>query len=47
MKIIDPKQMHQYYGTQVTPKGIQHTGKIDQGKVTKNLNVIDVLSVQE
>jgi hypothetical protein len=28
-------------------KGTPHTGRIRQGKETKNLNVIDVLSVQE
>jgi hypothetical protein len=28
-------------------KGKMHTGGIGEGKETKNLNVIDVLSVQE
>jgi hypothetical protein len=28
-------------------KGIPRKGKIEQGKETKNLNVVDVLSVQE
>jgi hypothetical protein len=37
----DLQQMEQYYGTRVTLRGIV------QGKETKNLNVVHVLTVQE
>jgi hypothetical protein len=42
MWIINLKQMQQYYGMQVTVRD-----GIGQGKETKNLNVVDVLTVQE
>jgi hypothetical protein len=45
MWIIDIIQMQQYHGTGV--KGRLCTGEMGQGKETKNLNVVDVLTVQE
>jgi hypothetical protein len=38
--LLNPKQIQQYYG-------MWSQGGIRQGKETKNLNVVDVLSVNE
>jgi hypothetical protein len=43
---IDLKQMQQYYGMLATLRGVMFRN-IEQGKETKNLNLVDVLSVQE
>jgi hypothetical protein len=46
MWIVDLKQMQQYYRMGHT-KGRLCKGEIGQGKETKNLNMVDVLTVQE
>jgi hypothetical protein len=44
--LLNPKQIQQYYGMW-SQEGRSCTGGIRQGKETKNLNVVDVLSVNE
>jgi hypothetical protein len=43
---IDLKKTQQYYGMLVTLREA-HAWKEEQGRKTKNLNVVDVFSVQE
>jgi hypothetical protein len=46
MRIVDLKQIQQYYGTRDT-KGRLCKGGIGQGKETKNLNEVDVLTAHQ
>jgi hypothetical protein len=47
MRIIDLKQIQQYYESQATLSGGLCMGGLGQGKETKNLNVVNVLTIQE
>jgi hypothetical protein len=47
MQIIDLKQMQYNIGHKSHTKGRMCMGRIGKGKETKNLNVVDVLTVME